>query len=453
MSLYGDLNDSLANGDLPVPAFPSDEYDQGARAIAAAHQPPVQPVPSLRDLIFSRISQGVPPPDNLHHGAFGAALAHGFTAGLGLSARRRALTAEQKYEQQKKSSEDALQLELSGLKTRLTNRHAEMMKQFEVAGSGARRMQDRTDRAAGEVTITPDMVAKNPALAGMEGKSLSVDKAASLKGADEGWAVPEWMRKRYKSLRDLPTGARMTPLVRETAALEEAGNQHDQGPGGALGGDVYDNVADAIDNGEQPPMLGNRATKDVLEVRSRLHARHYDLAQAELEYLRMQQHVKTMENGKFTTLRTSADAVSNGLDYLEKLNAKLASMVPMGRAADLNKLTVGAADKWAQYGPEAQQTATEIGSLMQDLQPQIAAVLANGNAPQKEQLHNAAVMLNGAWAPNQMKGGLRAAREQLKYKLNAIRLARPAGDSRYYQPPSNPWDWLDQRQAGTGVPR
>src|SRR6266851_350777 len=150
-------------------------------------------------------------------------------------------------------------------------------------------------------------------------------------------------------------------------------------------------IADSIQRGEQPPDVKG-LYRLAGPVRAELAKQGYDLTTANLDWQATQKHTATMNNSKFTALRTSITTASESLDVLDDLAKKWDA----GRFALLNKASLKLA-KGGVYGKEAASIATQLEGQITDVTSELGNVYMGGNSPTDHALQLAGKNLSADW--------------------------------------------------------
>lgn len=151
----------------------------------------------------------------------------------------------------------------------------------------------------------------------------------------------------------------------------------------------------------------------------------YNLSKATMEFYGAQRLATTLNGRQFTQLRNSASAVDEGMSSLEAMVGQLEKLVPTSSAKILNSLSMGATKDWGAYGPEAQALAQQITTQVADMVPELANVFSAGGVPSDKAMAQAHQALDAAMSPNRIRASIKTTRQNIGYRLNAIRLVEP----------------------------
>lgn len=193
---------------------------------------------------------------------------------------------------------------------------------------------------------------------------------------------------------------------------------------GAAGStDDAGSIADAIINGDQPPVLTG-LYRLAGPVRAALAKAKYNLTDAMTDWTATQKHVATLNGAKFTQLQSSIATASDSLEVIQNL----ADRWKGGRFPLLNKASLAAA-KNGVYGKDAAAIATQLEGQITDVVSELGQVYMGGNSPTDHALQLAEKNLRADWDQKVLTDMISLARTNLAIRKNSIMNSRPAGAS------------------------
>lgn len=223
-------------------------------------------------------------------------------------------------------------------------------------------------------------------------------------------------------------------------ATNKSGNTEDPGN--------VDQIAKAIANGDQPPVLTGLYRLGG-PVRAALERQGYNLTQATQDWTATTKLLATMNGAQQTRLRQAVGQVKESLPLVQELADKWEA----GRFPILNKANRILAKNGA-LGPEAQSIATQLEAEIADITSELGTVYKGGNSSTDESLKLAATQLSADWSPKQLKDAIALAQKNITYRENSLRLGTAGiNNSQYNQTQSSqdinpPSDATDQAPDG-----
>lgn len=190
-----------------------------------------------------------------------------------------------------------------------------------------------------------------------------------------------------------------------------------QSYGSATPGDASA-IADAIENGTQPPELTGMYRYGA-PVRAELSRRGFDLTAANADWKAVQRSIATGYGPQQTRIRQAAMTAYESLDVVDNLSAELTKLVPRGSIQGLNKASMIAAKNGA-FGQRAQQVATMLDAQITDIVSELGNVYMGGNSPTDHALGLAQKNLSSDWSPSQLRAATTLARTNLRIRLNSL---------------------------------
>jgi soluble lytic murein transglycosylase-like protein len=217
----------------------------------------------------------------------------------------------------------------------------------------------------------------------------------------------EWANNIEKRTAPIKLGANDTlfdPLTRQPIYQ---GNR-------AGGGPVAQQIAKAIANGDQPPVLTGLYGQSAA-VRAELEAKGVDLTGRQLEWTRAQKQIQSLNGPQMTRFVGLAGSVNNTIDEVRKLSDKMQlSGVPLLNRAKLQSYIQAAGN--SANGQLASQYLAAVNTLKEEF-----ANLANGGyAPQEAAWKLADSQINGDYGVKQLGASLDEVQRLIKYRLQAM---------------------------------
>lgn len=190
------------------------------------------------------------------------------------------------------------------------------------------------------------------------------------------------------------------------------------------GNDAKD-IADAIENGDQPPTLTG-LYRNAGPVRAELARRGFPLAQATSDWTATQKHLSTMNGAQQERLRQAVSFTSDSLPIVEDLYGQWkATGLPSGFKTYNKAALIAASHLPGKQG----SIATNLISQIQDLTSELGTVYKGGNSSTDESLKLAAGNLSADWNDQTFSDGLKRIHQNLNIRKNSINHSMPAGVS------------------------
>jgi hypothetical protein len=194
--------------------------------------------------------------------------------------------------------------------------------------------------------------------------------------------------------------------------------------GGGSGSDVKA-IADAIQNGNQPPVFTG-LYKMAAPVRAELGRRGVPVARMETDYKAVQRAMSSLNSPQQTRLRQDIDTVNDSLDKIEGLYTEWESLAHESGFRVLNHATMAS---MKQLPGRAGAVAQALDAQIADTTAGLGTVYMGGNSPTDNALKLAAHSLSADWNDETFREGLKQARENVKIRKNSIMNFQAAGVS------------------------
>lgn len=209
-----------------------------------------------------------------------------------------------------------------------------------------------------------------------------------------------------------------------------------RGSGGGNGPvkDDVTSIADAIENGQQPPSTSGLYRYGPA-VKAELSRRGFDLSKASVEWDTTKRHMATLNGPAQERLRQAIDFTSHSLDQIDGLYQEWQKVGPASGFKMLNRAALSGAK---QMGGEVGAIATALEAQIADLTSEMGNVYMGGNSPTDSSLKLAAHNLSADWDEPTFKKSFQLLRNNLKLRLNAMANAPIGGlpgGSRYAPSP------------------
>ncbi len=201
--------------------------------------------------------------------------------------------------------------------------------------------------------------------------------------------------------------------------------------------DTVDQVVQGIGNGTLPPDTQGLYRYGA-KVKAGLAAMGFDLTKAQTEYQATKRHMATMNGPQFTKMRANIDTLSQSLDKVDELATKWDSngWNPLN-AKELESAARN--DPGFGWTPEQVATATALKDQINNVTAELAGVYMGGNSPTDHAIDLAKSALSADWTKDQLKAMIKLAKENIRYRQNAMDQVGTQGiDSRYDPAPSAP---------------
>lgn len=199
------------------------------------------------------------------------------------------------------------------------------------------------------------------------------------------------------------------------------------------GNDAKD-IADAIENGDQPPTLQG-LYRNAGPVRAELARRGTPLAKMEMDWKAVQKHIQTLNGPQQLRLQQSITSAGEMLDKIDGLYSEWQNLAPTSGFKVLNKASL-AAMKNLPGRPGA--VATALDAQIADLTADLGNVYMGGNSPTDHALGLAGKNLSADWNKDTFEEAIKQARANLKIRLNSMKNSGAVGLSgtTNYAPPN-----------------
>lgn len=217
-----------------------------------------------------------------------------------------------------------------------------------------------------------------------------------------------------------------TSAMRELRQINEERTAHGEEPlpledfirskSGYGGGGDAETIAQAIANGDQPPVLTG-LYRLAGPVRASLEKQGYNLTKATQDWDATKKLLATMNGAQQTRLRQAVGQVKEALPLVQDLADKWDA----GGYPTLNKAQLVLAKEGA-FGPDAQSIATQLEAEIADVTSELGTVYKGGNSSTDESLRLAATQLNASWSNKTLKDAIELARKNITYRENSLRL-------------------------------
>ena len=198
----------------------------------------------------------------------------------------------------------------------------------------------------------------------------------------------------------------------------------------AFSRDDAKDIADAIQNGEQPPTLQG-LYRNGAPVRAELARRGVNLAKMEVDWKATQRFLNTLNGPQQLRLQQAVSALPPMLDKIQGLYDEWKRVGTTSGIRIFNKASLEAAKQLpGRAGAVAQALDTQIA----DLTSEMGQVYMGGNSPTDHSLGLAAKNLSGDWNDETFTEGIKQARDNVKIRKNSIENSYPEGVSGQYLP-------------------
>ena len=192
---------------------------------------------------------------------------------------------------------------------------------------------------------------------------------------------------------------------------------------GSMSGDDVKSIADAIQNGDQPPTVQG-LYRNAGPVRAELARRGVPLAQMETDWKATQKYVGTLNGTQQTRLRQAISTASDSLDKIDSLYQEYHSIVGDAGMKVFNKAGLLAAKN---LPGRAGAVATALDAQIADVTSELGNVYMGGNSPTDHSLSLAGKNLSSDWNRQTFEEAIKQAHLNLGIRKNSILHAEPAG--------------------------
>jgi hypothetical protein len=192
-------------------------------------------------------------------------------------------------------------------------------------------------------------------------------------------------------------------------------------------------IADAIENGDQPPTLQG-LYRNAGPVRAELARRGVPMAKMETDWKATQKYVGTLNGTQQVRLRQAIETASDSVDKIDQLYKEYHSIVGDAGMKAFNKAGLATAK---QLPGRAGAVATALDAQIADLTSELGNVYMGGNSPTDHSLSLAGKNLSSDWNRQTFEEGIKQVHLNIGIRKNSITHAQPAGlsgDSNYFKP-------------------
>jgi len=233
----------------------------------------------------------------------------------------------------------------------------------------------------------------------------------------------------YKS--KLGASGAQPSAVAEYAARQEYAKLHRNPTNNLMTGTDAKDIADAIENGDQPPTLQG-LYRNAGPVRAELARRGVPLAKMETDWKATQKYMTTLNGPQQVRLRQAIDTASDSLDKIEGLYKEWQEVAPTSGFKVLNKASL-ASMKQLPGRPGA--VATALDAQIADLTSELGNVYMGGNSPTDHSLSLAGKNLSSDWNKETFEEAIKQARANIGIRKNSITHGSPvgSGNNQYFQ--------------------
>jgi hypothetical protein len=245
-------------------------------------------------------------------------------------------------------------------------------------------------------------------------------------------------REQIKQTGDLRrTMLQNQSFYRSPEYLEEASKARSRGSASGAGSSSdVGSIADAIENGSQPP-----DTKGLYRfgapVRAELARRGFDVSAASAEWSAYQKHLATANGPQQTRLAQALKTANESLDNIEGLYQEWKQLGGASGYQALNKVELAASK---QVPGRMGEVARALEMNIADLTSELGNAYMGGNSPTDHALTLAKQNLSADWNEGQFTEAIKQARKNIGYRLNAMKLVGPAGTGENRYAPGEPGD-------------
>lgn len=183
----------------------------------------------------------------------------------------------------------------------------------------------------------------------------------------------------------------------------------------------YEAIADAIENGNQPPEINTRSQYG-MRVMGILAKRGYDYTGAAADWAGLKRWLGTANSTQQVRMRQAVDNAYHSLDVIEELGKKWDA----GRFPVLNRVVLESA-KNGVLGREAASLATQLEAQISDITSELGNVYMGGNSPTDHALQLAAKNLSADWDRAVLNDLVNLARKNLTIRQNSFKNVEAIG--------------------------
>jgi len=181
-------------------------------------------------------------------------------------------------------------------------------------------------------------------------------------------------------------------------------------------------IADAIEAGDQSPIITDLGRPAAAAVSSELARRGFSLARKQSEWKSIQRFYLSKQSTQQLRIRQSADVILQSTDAIDALAKQWAA----GGFKTLNKAELIAA-KNGLLGPEAAKIATLLEAQLTETVEAMGNVYMGGNTPTDRAMMLAQQQLKTEWSLPVLLAATDLVRRNTKFRLNAIDNIGPSG--------------------------
>lgn len=182
-------------------------------------------------------------------------------------------------------------------------------------------------------------------------------------------------------------------------------------------------IADAIENGDQPPTLQG-LYRNAGPVRAELARRGVPIAKMETDWKATQKYISTLNGPQQTRLRQAISSASDMADKVDSLYQEYHTLVGDAGMKAFNKVGLAAAKN---LPGRAGAVATALDAQISDLTADLGNVYMGGNSPTDHALGLAGKNLSSDWNKQTFEEGLKQIHANIKIRQNSITHGAPAG--------------------------
>jgi hypothetical protein len=194
-------------------------------------------------------------------------------------------------------------------------------------------------------------------------------------------------------------------------------------------------IADAIENGDQPPTLTG-LYRNAGPVRAELARRGVPVAKMEADWKATQRYLSTLNGPQQTRMRQAISTATDSLDKIEGLYKEWQKLAPTSGFKILNKAALTASKN---LPGRTGAVATALDAQIADVTSELGNIYMGGNSPTDHSLGLAAKNLSADWNEETFREALKQARENIRIRNNSIIHSAPvgmSGESNYFTPPA-----------------
>ena len=271
---------------------------------------------------------------------------------------------------------------------------------------------------------------------GLQTHSQIIDeaqKAAELKIKEQNAGPPE--EREFQPFYKAWLGAKsLEPSAANELKARQEFYKRKQNPNSTINLMTRDDakeIADAIENGDQPPTLTG-LYRNAGPVRAELARRGVPLAKMETDWKATQRYMATLNGPQQVRLRQSIYSASGLLDKVEGLYDEWSRLAPTSGFKTLNK---GALVAMKNLPGRAGAVASALDTQISELTADLGNIYMGGNSPTDQALKLGAMALKSEWNDETFREGVKQAKLNVGIRRNSIQHGSPAGtsqDSTYY---------------------